>query len=236
MQVDVLAFGAHPDDIELTCGGTVVKLIRKGLKVGLIDVTAGERGSRGTPEERKREADSAASIMGASFRHCMDLPDGGIPLEDATVKMVVELIRTHRPDLLIAPHSEVAHPDHGIVNEVVFRASFYSGLAKWDAAGEAHHPRGVIYHMSRIPFNPSFVVDVSDTFDVRLEAIKAYESQLYREGFKPVGNLHKKWFLDSIIGRARHYGALIGAEFGEPFFVRGALSIDDPLAVFPAFD
>jgi bacillithiol biosynthesis deacetylase BshB1 len=233
MKVDVLAFGAHPDDIELTCAGTLVKLIRQGASVGLVDVSAGEKGSRGTREDRRREAEKAASIMGVSFRRCMDLPDGGIQVKPDSIRIAVELIRKHRPGLLIAPHWKVAHPDHGDVSRMVFRAAFYSGLEKWEAAGEPHRARGVVYHMSRLPFKPSFIVDVSETFEVRLQAIRAYESQLYKEDMRPVGHIHRRWFLDSIVGRARHYGALIGVEFGEPFYVRESLRVDDPISIFP---
>lgn len=232
-QVDVLAIGAHPDDLELTCGGTIAKMAAEGRRVGMLDLTRGEMGTRGTPEIRKREADNAARILGASWRHQLDFGDGGLRTGRDEELELISVIRAARPSLIIGPYPDDRHPDHARAGRLVTDAWFYAGLARLEMDAAAHRPQAVIYYLMNFPVTPTFIVDVTKHHDARRGAMLAFESQFHQENSnEPPTLIAQKSFLDMIEARLRHYGGMIGAEFGEPFWSRTPPRVDDPLAAF----
>lgn len=233
--LDILAMGAHPDDVELGCGATLAKLASAGRRVGIAHLTRGEAGTRGTPAERRAEAERAAEVLGARALEFLDCGDGslrtGVPEEDA----VIELLRRWRPRVVLIGAGLDRHPDHGRAFELVAAACFYSGLAK-RGAGEPHRPAALYSYMLHDPFVPSFVVDVTEAWPKKLEALAAYTSQLHQPGTRrnePQTKVSSLQFREAIEGRARHYGLLIGADFGEPFSSRSPLAVVDPCDVVP---
>lgn len=235
MKLDLLAIGAHPDDVELACGGTLALLARRGRRVGIAHLTRGEMGTRGTPETRHREAEAAAEILGAASMEILDCGDGllrrGAEEEDA----VIELLRRLRPDAVLTPPPSDRHPDHARAHELVAAACFYAGLTRRSPSlGEPHRPGAVFYYMQHDSFLPAFVVDVSEVWDLRQEAVAAYGSQVFagvgsQGGDEPVTKIASEDFWHAIEGRARHFGNQIGATFGEPFGSHRPLPVRDPL-------
>lgn len=233
--LDVLAFGAHPDDVELTCGGTVIKLVRRGYRVGVAALSGGELGTRGDLRTREMEFESSSRHMGLAFHRILGLPDGGLGASPDQKRKVAEVIREARPKIVFAPYWEDRHPDHSNSSPLVWEAAFLAGLRRFDAEGEAWRPYRVLFYPSRFEFKPSFVVDVSDTHEAKMEAVRLYRSQFSgTEGNPdaPETNISRPEFLDAVITRARQYGSYIGTEFGEPFLVREPLRLDDPVAFF----
>jgi bacillithiol biosynthesis deacetylase BshB1 len=235
MKLDVLAIGSHPDDVELGCGGTVALLSRRGLKVGILHLTRGEAGTRGTPEERRTEAEAAAGVLGAAELVFLDCGDGalrtGLEEEDA----LIEVLRRLRPDLILGPTPADRHPDHGRAHRLVAAASYYAGL-KARGRSEPHRPAAVFSYMQHDPFEASFVVDVTSTWKVKLEALAAYSSQLHQPGSRrdePPTKIASPEFRAAVEGRGQHYGLLVGAAYGEPFWSRLPLSVPDPWALLP---
>lgn len=232
-RVDVLAVGAHPDDLELTCGGTIARMAHEGKRVGMLDLTRGEMGTRGTPEVRKREAANAAEILGASWRRQLDFGDGGLRTGRSEELELIRVIREARPSLVIAPYPDDRHPDHARAGRLLTDAWFYAGLAKLEDGKAAHRPQAIIYYLLNFPMTPSFVIDVTEHHDRRRRAMLAFESQFHREGSdEPPTLIAQKSFLEMIEARLRHYGSMIGAEFGEPFWSRTPPRVDDPIAAF----
>lgn len=232
-KVDVLAIGAHPDDLELTCGGTIAKLAAEGRRVGMLDLTRGEMGTRGTAEIRKQEASRAAAILGAAWRHQLDFGDGGLRTGREEELALIKVIREARPSLIIGPYPDDRHPDHARAGRLVTDAWFYSGLARLEMDTPAHRPQAVICYLMNYPVPPTIVIDVTEHFEARRNAMLAFESQFHRENSnEPPTLIARKSFLEMIEARLRHYGGMIGAEFGEPFWSRTPPRIDDPLAAF----
>ena len=218
MPVDVLAIAAHPDDVELTCGGTLVKLKKRGYRFGIIDLTRGEMGTRGTPEIRAREARRAAEILGAEFRESLDLGDGGLRRGREEELAVIEVIRREKPRLVLTPYPDDRHPDHRRAGQLVTDACYYAGTRKIETNHPAHRPQQTIYFSTFISHTPQFLVDVSDVIEVRRAAMRAFESQFHKEGStEPETMLAQKSFLEMIDARAREYGAMINTEFAEGF-------------------
>jgi bacillithiol biosynthesis deacetylase BshB1 len=233
VRLDLLAFAPHRDDIELTCSGTLIKLIQRGYSVGIVDFTAGEKGSRGSAEVREQEAQEAARIMGVQVRENLGLPDSAVENDRQTRLLVAEKVRRYHPDVVLAPYWEDDHPDHINAGLAVTQGAYLSGLAKLEVPGQRHRPLAILYYMCRRRFEPSFVVDVSEQHALKLEAIKAYRSQFFQpDSVEPRTPLSHPEFLGAIEARSRHYGALIGKEHGEPFFITDALELLDPLAFF----
>ena len=232
MKLDILAIGVHPDDIELSCGGTVASHIWAGKKVGLLDLTRGELGTRGSAELRDKEAAEAAKILGATLRLNLQFKDGFFTNDQAHQLSIISVLRTYQPDIVLAPALADRHPDHGRAHHLVHSAAFYSGLRRRGtrASGEPHRPAALFHFMQHDIFEPTFVVDVSSTWSRKLAALEAYSSQLYRPGDtrrEPTTKVSSREFSLAIEGRARHFGQSIGAEFGEPFGSRGPLAVAD---------
>ncbi len=235
LQVDVLAFGAHPDDLELTCGGTLAKFERQGYAVAMLALTAGELSTRGSVEIRAREFAAAAAILGAAHHRILNLPDGDLGPDPAQKLVVARVIREYRPKLVLAPYWKDRHPDHANASRLVTEASFVAGLARYDPATPSHRPRRILYYASRYEFHPSFIVDVSETHDLKMQAIRAYRSQFYderNERDEPETNISHPGFLEAIIARGKQYGSYVGVTYGEPFLVREPLRLDDPVEFF----
>jgi bacillithiol biosynthesis deacetylase BshB1 len=239
MKLDVLAIGAHPDDVELGCGGTVALLARQGRRVGILHLTRGERGTRGTAEERLAEAEKAAAALGVADLAFLDTGDGGLRTGPAEEDALIEVLRTWRPELVLGPSPGDRHPDHGRAQRLVEAACFYSGLANRGApppAPAAHRPAAFFSYMQHDPFEPSFIVDVSATWEAKRQALRAYRSQLFQPEEPqsgPVTKVSTEEFALMVEGRARHFGSLIGATFGEPFWNRLPLAVADPFLLLP---
>jgi len=234
-RVDVLAIGAHPDDVELGCGGTLALLARRGRRVGIAHLTRGEAGTRGTAAERRREAERAAAALGAAELDFLDCGDGGLRIGPAEEDSLIALLRRRRPELVLAPPRIDRHPDHGRGCQLVEAACFYAGLAS-RGEGAPHRPAAVWSYMGHDSFDPDLVVDVGDSWEAKLAALDAYESQLHQLGAdrrEPATKVASPEFRLAMEGRARHYGLLIGAAFGEPFSSRLPIAVRDPLAVLP---
>jgi bacillithiol biosynthesis deacetylase BshB1 len=237
MAVDVLAISAHPDDVEMTCSGTLVQLKARGYRFGILDLTAGEMGTRGTAETRAKEAARAAEILGAEFRETLDLGDGGLRTGRAEELAVIDVIRREKPRIVLSPYPDDRHPDHRRAGELITDAAFYAGLRKLETNHLAHRPQQTVYFSTFELQTPGFVVDVTPAMEKRRAAILAFESQFFRSSAsEPQTMLTQKSFLDMLDGRARHVGSLIGVEFGEGFVTRRPPRIDDLVAVFEGFE
>ncbi len=225
----VLAIFAHRDDAELTCGGTLIKLAAQGHRAGILDLTAGEMGSRGSAELREEEAERAAAVMGLAMRENLGLPDAGIVNTPETRGLVARVIRRHRPTIVIAPAQQGRHPDHRISSELVRDACFISGLAKIEPDLPKHRPRKVIHCLSyrEDHLRPTFVVDISAEFERKLEAIRCYGSQF--DSVTQAGEVYPNGdpLYDIVRHQAAHYGSLIRTRYGEPFFTTETMRVDD---------
>jgi bacillithiol biosynthesis deacetylase BshB1 len=225
--MDAIFFGAHPDDVELTSGGLAALLASHGHPVVVVDLTRGEAASRGTVEEREREAREAARALGVAGRENLGLPDLGLDRSDRSqVRAVVGCLRKHRPHLVVAPYADDAHPDHVEAAHLVARACYLSGLAKFDAPGERHRPDRLLHALYRTTRAPDIVVDVTAVWDRCRQAILAHRSQLAPEAGPPTYLTHPG-FQEEIEARARAWGASIGARYGEGYRLRGPLGISD---------
>ena len=233
-QLDVLAVFSHPDDAELSVAGTLLKLKSQGYRTGVCDLTRGEMGTRGTPEIRAREAADAARLMKLDARLNLEQPDGHVwPTEVARIALV-RLLRTHRPKVLLTTHEDDPHPDHANTSIIVRQAARLATMGRYDEeSGLRPVPMPAIMHslFSR-RIVPSFVVDVSGFVDEKMDAIRAYKSQFYdAESSEPATRISARGFLEEIELRMRYFGTLIGVAAGEPYYVREALNVDDPLAL-----
>src|SRR5690349_5843884 len=233
-QLDVLAVFSHPNDAELSVAGTLLKLKSLGYRTGACDMTRGEMGTRGTPEIRAEEAADAARIMKLDVRLNLEQPDGHVWPTELERIAVVRALRTHKPKVLITTHEDDPHPDHANTSIIVRQAARLATMKRYDEeSGLAPVPMPAIMHslFSR-RIVPSFVVDVSAFVDEKMNAIGAYASQFYNADSKePATRISKRGFVAEIEYRMRYFGSLIGVEAGEPFYVREALNVDDPLAL-----
>ncbi|MGA7159555.1 MAG: bacillithiol biosynthesis deacetylase BshB1 [Bacteroidota bacterium] len=236
MKLDVLAIGAHPDDIELSCAATVAKLVRSGKKVAIVDLTQGELGTRGSKQIRKEEAAKAAKILGIEFRDNLRMADGNIECNRKNLISVMEVLRTFQPSVLLFPHWLERHPDHEHAHRLCKEAWFLAGLEKIPTRvngkkQEPFRPKKYFHYMQKYEFTPSFIVDVSDVYDVKTKALLAFESQFHNPKSKERETiLSSKLFLESIKARDIHHGSLINAAYGEAFY-----SIE-PLGISSIFD
>lgn len=232
--LDVLAVFSHPDDAELTVAGTLLKLKRLGYRTGVVDVTCGEMGTRGSVEQRAEEARRAAEVMRLDVRLNLELPDGHVHVTEEARRRMVRVLRRHKPKIVLTAHWDDPHPDHAATARIVREAARLASMRRYDEEfGQAHVPMPALAHAvySRLVI-PSFIVDVSDFVEEKMNAIKAYTSQFYREGSdEPVTRISDINFLNQIENRMRYFGSLIGVAAGEPYYVREALNVDDPIAL-----
>jgi N-acetylglucosamine malate deacetylase 1 len=229
MKLDLLAIAAHPDDVELTCGGTLIKMVQRDYKVGILDLTEGEMGSRGSAEIRQREAAAATRILGVRYRESLGLPDARLEVNEENKLAVARRIRALRPHTVILPYWEGRHPDHYNAARLAYEGCFLAGLKRLPLEGEAFRPFKVLYSTVYYPVRPTFVVDITQQFEQRRRAINAYASQ-----FKPPKRERRsKVYLpldklqDEVHLIARYYGQMIGVRYAEPFLVREVMQVDD---------
>lgn len=230
--VDVLAVGAHPDDVELGCGGTLAAL---GRPFAILDLTRGEAGTRGTPETRAREAAEAARILGASCRITLDLGDGNLRTDRDAELQIIDVVRRLRPRLVLAPTANDRHPDHVRASRLVTDASFYAGLKSLPNPLAPHRPQQVVYYPSSFTATPSFLVDVSATFERKLESIRAYRSQ-FEASDGPVTFISTKGYFDGIAARAQAFGRLVNVAYAEGFVSPVPPVVKDVVAAFDGFE
>jgi bacillithiol biosynthesis deacetylase BshB1 len=234
LQLDVLAIAAHPDDVELSVGGTLIRLAAMGYKTGVLDLTRGEAGTRGTPEIRAQEAAAAAQLMGLAVRENLDLGDAHVWVDEQSRTRLVRALRRLRPRIIFTQYHDDPHPDHAHTARLVREAAHVSGLAKYDAgAGQARwRPSCVAHFLFPRTLPPTFIVDITDTRQRKWEAIRAHASQFYNpQSSEPGSRVSTSQFLYEIETRDRYWGAMIGVEYGEPFYVREALNVADPVAL-----
>lgn len=231
--IDILAVGAHRDDVELTCGGTLIKAARRGQKTAILDLTQGETGTRGSAETRATEASRAAEVLGVDARENLSLPDAGIVNDPATREQLARAIRRFRPTVVIAPALEGRHPDHRVTAQLVRDACFVAGLAKVATDVPRFRPRKVVHCLTyRQDFvRPTFVVDITDEFEQKLQAVRCYESQF--GGATQAGEVYPNGepLEDVIRHYAAYYGTLIRRQYGEPFFTTEMMRVDDMAAL-----
>ncbi len=229
MKVDLLAIAAHPDDAELTCGGTLAKAVRQGHKVGILDLVQGETGTSGTAAVRAREAARAARVLGVHERANAGLADAHLHNTDEARRAVIGWIRRFRPRTVILPFPVGRHPDHRVASELARDACYLAGLARYDAPGRAHRPHKILYALSyrEDPVKPTFVVDISDVFALKLKALHCFESQF--DGAKSAGEIFPtgQRLYDLVETQSAHYGSLIRTRHGEPFFTWETVAVDD---------
>lgn len=232
-KVDILAIGVHPDDVELSCSGTILKAIAAGKKVGLLDLTQGELGTRGSAELRLKEAAAAEEILGVSFRVNLGLKDGFFENKEEAQRMIIEVIRACRPDVVLCNALRDRHPDHGRSAELQKTATFLSGLRKiatqWDGEDQLEwRPRLVLHYIQDYFMEPTIVVDVSEFWERRMESVMAYGSQFYNpKSDEPESAISSKAFLEVINGKAQMFGRYIDAEYGEGFIAERPIGISE---------
>jgi bacillithiol biosynthesis deacetylase BshB1 len=225
--VDVLAIAAHRDDVEQTCGGTLLRMASRGLRTAILDLTKGEAGTRGTSEDRAREAAEAARILGVSWREALDLPDGAIENTLANRMKIVPLLRRLRPRVVILPYWQARHPDHAVVALLGYEACFVSGLAKIDTGSAPHRPFKIVYASLYQDVRPSFVVDITPFVEQRHAALMAYQSQYANQAAGSALFVAEEEIRERTFAEARHYGLLAGVRFGEPFVQKEVGLVDD---------
>jgi len=229
--LDVLAIAAHPDDVEQTCGGTLIKMAEIGYRTGVVDLTAGEMGTRGSPETRLEEATEAARHLRLAWRENLHMPDARLENTLAARLTVAARIRELRPRVVILPYWEGRHPDHYRASELGYEACFLAGLRKLDENSEPHRPHKIVYSSVYANVTPSFVVDISAEFDRRMRALMSYRSQ-YGESGDAAGLFPEEWEIrERLAAIARYYGNLIGVRYGEPFIIKETLRVDDVVAM-----
>lgn len=230
--VDVLTIAAHPDDIELTCAGTLIKMVDKGYSVGILDLTQGEMGTRGTAEIRAREAEAARVAIGARFRERMNLGDSRLTASIENRIAVAERIRAVRPKTVILPYWEARHPDHYVAAALGYEACYAAGLKQLPAQGEPHRPKKILYASMYWDVHPSFVVDISPYFGKKIEAVNCFASQ-FAGDLRDITELYPAWgkLIDRITTQCKYFGHLMGVEYAEPFVVKEVMAVDDIVAM-----
>lgn len=232
MKLDVLVFAAHPDDAELSMGGTIIKLSKNGIKVGIIDLTKGELGTRGNEETRKAEAEKASVILQLAYRENLGLKDGSIKFNEEYLKTIITKIRAQQPKIVFAPYFNDRHPDHIGTSQLIKEAFFFSGLPKIETEfngimQNSFRPQKLFYYMQTYEFKPSFIYDISETFAMKMDAILAYDTQFHNpESREPETFISQPIFLQFIEARAKYFGFKIGKQFGEAFYSEEEVEIN----------
>jgi bacillithiol biosynthesis deacetylase BshB1 len=229
MKLDLLAIAAHPDDVELSCGGTLLKMAQRGYKTGILDLTAGEMGTRGTPETRAKEAAKAAKLLGVKWRETLGVPDSDVQPTRQHKLRLASVIRQLQPKTVILPYWEARHPDHYNASTLGYEGCFLAGLKQLPLDGEPHRPFKILYSMAFATVRPTFVVDITQQYERRRRAILAFQSQFRAKK----GEKSSKVFLaidrfeEEMSQLARYYGQLIGVKYGEPFLQKELMKVDD---------
>lgn len=232
-KLDLLAIAPHPDDVELTCGGTLLKMADAGYRTGVLDLTEGETGTRGTPEARLREAARAAKLLRLSVRRNLSLPDARLRVCDEYKEAIAKIIREFQPHTVILPYWEGRHPDHYAASALGYEACFIAGLRNYALEGEAFRPFKIIYAAAYDDVKPTFAVDITKYYEQRRRAILSYASQFNPPAHEKLADKHSKVVLplDQLEARmsltARHYGAMIGVQYAEGFVVKEVVQVDD---------
>lgn len=235
--LDVLVVAAHPDDAEISIGGTLARLVATGHRVGVCDLTAGEMGTRGSEDDRRRETEAATQALGLHVRLCLGLPDGRVEVGLREREALAKVLRDHAPRLVIAHHTDDLHPDHAACGRLAREAWYLSGLEKLAqeaGGGPAQRPRGLLHFAGHMPFDPTLVVDVTDVWERKVEAIRCYASQLAPAHADDRG-AHFLFGADILARaetKARYWGERIGVAYGEPLLSPLPLSVEDPLTLF----
>jgi len=232
LPIDVLAIAAHRDDVEQTCGGTLIRMAARGLRTAILDLTQGEAGTRGSAVERAREAADAARILGVGWREALDIPDGAVENTFENRIKIARVVRELRPRVVILPYWRARHPDHATTATLGYEACFVSGLQKVDTGQTPHRPFKIVYASLYADVRPSFVVDISPFIEQRHAALMAYASQYAQQPagnglFVPEAEIRERTFAE-----ARHYGLLAGVRYGEPF-VQKEVGLVDDLTLLP---
>lgn len=229
--IDIMAIGAHPDDVEIGVGGLLAKYKGTKVKTMIVDLTRGEMGTNGTPEIRREEAMEAAKILGAQ-RVILDIPDGMIRVREENIIKVIELIREYRPKIVLTHFDDDnQHPDHCNGARLVKQAAHLAGLVKYPARGERYRPEKIFQFFLPRTVQPTFVVDVSAAFETKLESLRAHKSQFFSRKDGLATNINREDIFDRIETSARYHGQLIGVKYGEPLYYRGPLSFNDILDI-----
>jgi N-acetylglucosamine malate deacetylase 1 len=227
LALDILAVAAHRDDVEQTCGGTLLKMAQLGHRTGILDLTKGEMGTRGSAEDRAREALDAAKILCTSWRHALDIPDGRVENTWENRLKVARVIRETKPRVLILPYWKGRHPDHYTASILGFEACFLAGLKKLEIGSEPHRPFKIIYATLYYDIRPTFVVDITDQFEARFESLMAYKTQFSdQEAGSGIFPAHAE-IRARVEAMARHYGMLAGVTYGEPFLQKEVGLVED---------
>ena len=239
MKLDLLVVAAHPDDAEISVGGTLLHLARAGRKVGVVDLTRGEMGTRGTASDRARETEAANAILGLSIRHNLELPDSRVEATIEARERLAAIVREHQPDVLLAHHVDDLHPDHRKAGELARAAWYLSGLSRLASnakASPAHRPKRLYHFMGHVPFEPTFVVDIGPVWEDKVRLVRCYASQLVPADSRDRGEhfLFGADILARMETKARTYGERIGVRYGEPLLHLGPLPCFDPLLAPPA--
>jgi N-acetylglucosamine malate deacetylase 1 len=240
--LDILALAAHRDDVEQTCGGTLLKMAERGYRTGILDLTQGEMGTRGSAEDRAREATEAARILKVSWRQALDIPDGRVENTWENRQKVARVIREQRPKVLILPYWKGRHPDHYTASVLGYEATFLAGLKKADLStlqsafshertAEPHRPFKIIYATIYYDVRPTFVVDITDQFETRFQSLMAYKTQFSDQEEGKDIFVARSEIRSRIESMARFYGTLAGVTYGEPFLQKEVGLVDDLLAV-----
>ena len=232
LPADVLAIAAHRDDVEQTCGGTLLRMAARGLRTAILDLTQGESGTRGTAEDRAREAADAARLLGVGWRQALDLPDGAIENSLENRLKIVRILRQVRPRVVILPYWQARHPDHAIVATLGYEACFLSGLSKVETGTPPHRPFKIIYASLYADVRPTFVVDITRFIDQRHQALMAYKSQYANQQTGSALFVPEEEIRERTYAEARHYGLLAGVRYGEPF-VQKEVGLVDDLTLLP---
>lgn len=232
MNLDILIFAAHPDDAELSMGGTIARFASSGIKTGIIDLTEAELSTRGTIESRRSETEIASAILKVAARENLGFPDGGLKPVKEYVSAVVSKIREYKPKIIFAPYFNDRHPDHIGTAQIVKEAFFFSGLSRYETVmdnklQEAYRPGKLFYFFQTYEAEPSFITDISDFYDAKMKAVKAYSTQFFNpESNEPETFISKESFIHFLEARAKYYGFKIGRNYGEPFFCEEKIEYD----------
>lgn len=229
MNLDLLAIAAHPDDVELTCGGTLLRMAQQGYKTGILDLTAGEMGTRGTREKRADEAAKAAEILQVAWRGILGIPDSDVQASRENKLALAAKIRELRPKTVILPYWQARHPDHYHASTLGYEGCFLAGLKQLPIEGETYRPFKILYSTGYADTRPTFVVDITAQYEQRKRSILAYGSQFRPKSLEKKGAVHLGLdeLEDEMNQLARHYGQMIGVKYGEPFLVKELMKVDD---------